>query len=1164
MSEDKKKKPLPEQQKAIDSIKNTVVAAGAGSGKTTVLSQRFLNLVKTFNYSVDEILTLTFTKKATVEMSDRIYKVLKEDAPEQAALFYKSNIKTLDSYCNSVAKLGCRFYGVSPDFAQDEAKVKQQVRAKALPFILEHRDNPAIKHFVKIQDFEQIAEELFVEPILKKSKIAQPIDFKSDLEKQYQKIEEEWKKTVQTIHELLGEADKLEEEFEGDRSKTFFKSYLEVKQSNEIPEPRFVFAKDLKDENYLQKVLNEDFSLENYVIQLNAFKYKKPGNTKGAGSFAELVDELRENLSKINSLFNYIYGIPFVNKLIPLMQEFQQIVMDTKRSLNCLTFSDISNMALCTLRDYPEIRLLEKKKYKAIMIDEFQDNNKDQRDMLFLLAEKIERKEKGVPDIDEILPDKLFFVGDEKQSIYKFRGADVEVFNNLTKDFKDGKLDMRTNHRSHPELIAAFNTIFGGEKYPLTSEKTTENLPAVFYKEKDEEKKEIPPYEAVYHNVSIPEYKDIPIKDRRIHLAFFDKSQEQKDNSLYKENAEAEWVALKIKEKIDSGINPSDIAILVNTYSHQAVFERTFLSHGIPYNTESIRGFFSDGPVCDMTSYLRLCAYPKERMAYAQVLRSPFVNLSLQESQAILSQNLPPFDKESEKLLEGESLLRFRDAAVFFEEVKNFSKENSLANTLSLLWYEGGYRFETMWNKSVENYGKLYDLLFELSRQADESNLNLASFVDSLDGYREENSSLEISIPLEKAEGVQIMSIHKSKGLEFEIVFVCNTQNSKAYFKNTLPIYLSRDYGITVNSPLCERIKDSPKNFFFDSAKEENYAMQSAEMRRLTYVALTRAIDELYITNGNYSKKDEGKNEKYLPGNDGKILSIYDCLSPIVDFYKMEENNSFSPFTEAEEISQYLRKEIFIDEGRKNNAKEKLEFVKTLKVENPYEGATLLKKEKVEKTHIAPSSLYKDKEEIFAEKITDIKNLPYPQINEVVENKGHKNFGYSDFGIIAHTYMESAINKTEDKTPYSNKDISHLDGSKEDLKIIEEVCSKMREEFKNSPLGKKAINSTWHRAEEPFRSRIGKKIVNGTIDLVFKDDEGGYVVVDYKTNQNIQPELYHIQLACYAQAVSQMYGVESDKVRCFLYYLRFAKEVEITEECKKIGLSSILDSPDLI
>ena len=141
------------QKCAINILKNAVVSAGAGSGKTTVLSERFLQLVQQKNYKVEEILTLTFTKKATVEMSARIFKILKQKAPEQAANFYKANIKTLDSYCNSVAKMGAHFYGITPDFTQDDS-ITTQIQQLALPFILKNRDNEAIKILVNSNDFE--------------------------------------------------------------------------------------------------------------------------------------------------------------------------------------------------------------------------------------------------------------------------------------------------------------------------------------------------------------------------------------------------------------------------------------------------------------------------------------------------------------------------------------------------------------------------------------------------------------------------------------------------------------------------------------------------------------------------------------------------------------------------------------------------------------------------------------------------------------------------------------------------------------------------------------------------------------------------------------------------------------------------------------------------
>ncbi len=1172
---DKKPQLLKEQQDAVDAIRNTVVAAGAGSGKTTVLSFRYLNLIQKYKYNVDEILTLTFTKKATVEMSSRIYSVLKEKAPEQAANFYKANIKTLDSYCNSVAKLGSRFYGISPDFTQDEETVRTQISSKALPFLLEHRDNIAIKQFVRVQEYEKVAEELFVNPILSHSKIAQPIDFRADFNKQSEKIAAEWDRVCAHCSEVLGAIVDFENDFEGNREAKFFKTYLDIVKDNSVPETVKISMQDVLDGNYQRAV--------EYVKKVIPYsKLAKAGNAKGAGNFSEVVQDIRDTVDFLIPLCNFIYGVPFLRELLPLLEEFQDMAMDIKRSSNCLTFADISNMALCILRDHPEIRYLEKQKYKAIMIDEFQDNNQDQRDMLFLLAENKERMDKGVPSVDELEKEKLFFVGDEKQSIYRFRGADVEVFNNLAKDFKSGTIKMHTNHRSHPELIAAFNTIFGGERYASEEAQNVEfdaYPPSVFYTERQQNgtETEIPAYEAVYHNV-LPDANKLassPVKGKRVNLAFYYKDTEAAANCLSGTEAEAEWVARKIAEKHKIGYEYSDMAVLLKTYSNQGVFERAFLRHGIPYNTEVIKGFFSDGPVSDMVAYLRLCAYDNDRMSYIQVLCSPFVNLTVTEAEAVVSLGQEPFSDGADKVLEKSSLDRFKEAGRFYETVKAFSKENSLAKTVSMLWYEGGYRFETMWNHTVEMYGKLYDLLFELSRQADSKNMNLASFVDYVTAYSDEKSKLEVSIPLEKAEGVHIMTIHKSKGLEFKVVFVSDCQKGSKNQTNEAPIYYSDRYGFTVNTPPCKELGSVKANYFFNLAKKEISLKLSAEMRRLSYVALTRAEDEIYITGNKYA---QGKNdEKYLPGGEKNCDSIYDTLAPIISFYNQTDEagnliyQAASPFTEIEQIEPYPRGAAFSDSGyRANTQSARKSLVRELAELGSYEKTEPIKKDEAPEIYISPSKLHGHDDETagFKENEKNQDTYPYPKINKLM--KKHKKFTAENFGTIAHAYMESAINGTDalleakGKFPYSNKDVIGLENDEKDLKDIDSVCREMRDKFKQDELGKKAMSSEWHKAEYEFRSRIGKKIVKGIIDLVFKDGNGSAIVVDYKTNKEIKPELYYTQLACYRQAVSQMLGINESLVRCFLYYLRFGKAIDITDECKKIDLEQSIKDLDNI
>lgn len=1162
------KKMLPEQQAAIDSIKNTVVAAGAGSGKTTVLSLRFLNLIQKHHFNVDEILTLTFTKKATVEMSSRIYNVLKNSEPEQAANFYKANIKTLDSYCNSVAKLGCRFYGISPDFVQDEDIVEAQVKAKALPFLLEHRNNPSLKRFLKVQDYEKVADELFIQPILKHSKIAEPIDFRGDFERQCKVVQEEWKRTSEGIQDALSGICRYDSEFTGNKTT---KTYAEFLRMASIAQEIFC------DELTLEQIKTGDFDyIKNYVESISKLNFSKP---RAKDEASNLVCEYIENFKKLQpviiELGNFVYGVPCLEELFPLLEEFQQMVMDIKRSLNCLTFADVSNMALCILRDHPEIRALEKEKYKAIMIDEFQDNNKDQRDMLFLLAEKKERMEKGVPSVEELEPEKLFFVGDEKQSIYRFRGADVEVFNNLSKDFADGNLQMFTNHRSHPTLIAAFNAIFGGEFYKNEGKKllTAQLPPSVFHNENSQKAGiGIPHFEAVYHKVLADEKKLEVVKQKgdagqKIHLAFYDKETEAPKGVLVGTNAETEWVAQKILEKHADGYDFSDMAILFKTYASQANFERTLLKHGIPYHSESLKGIFSDGPVNDIAAYFKLCVYPDDEMAYAKVLSSPFVNLSVAETQAVISLHLQPFEYAGEQgsvenVLEGESLERFKKAQKFYKKFKEELKENSLCKSVSQLWYEGGYRYETMWNLSVKMYEKMYDLLFEFARQADDNNQNPASFVDSLYEFKDENKKVEVNVPVEKSEGVNIMTIHKSKGLEFKIVFVCDIQRGSIKEVSTIPAFYNDKYGITINTPkYIDKLKSkSLYNYFFDRTKEENSLKESAEMRRLTYVALTRAEDEIFITSGNY--KAEKDPMEFIPGGSKKCDSILKTLQPLIAFYNQTNeageplNNEISPFTQIEQIPFYSRAEVSSKNSRANTIESKREFIKELESSNPYKDAEVLKKDEVKKPYISPSKLYEEQEDFSEKNIQESAEDEYKELEEIFKEK--TDFKNNDFGTIAHSYMEAAVKGIKNQIPYKNKDIVGLENSKTLVKKVEQICEKMRDNFFESEFGKKVQNSTWKKAEYEFKSRICGRLISGTIDLVFKTDDGNYAIVDYKTNRKIDPQIYFNQLACYKQAVSQMLGVDAAKIKCYLWYLRYGKLEDITADCEKVDIEKII------
>lgn len=1150
------KEPDKFQKAAINIDINSVVSAGAGSGKTSVLSERFCHLVMEKGYSVEEILTLTFTKEATVEMSSRIYKALREHNSPEAANFYKANIKTIDSYCSSVAKMGAHLYGISPDFAQSDT-LTQTIQQMALPFLLEHRDNKALKTFVNTKDYESKAYEIFVYPILENSTVSEPVDFYQSLHYQMATIIEAWDKFSAEGEKAIETLSSSLHGFDGNRGTVFIKALEDCFENLELPALHHITEEEI--------LKSETTALDAFITYFEAFASIRKSSAKGTEELKECLDKIKNIVPILDSIRNFVSGMNLTLELIPLMEEFQEKVNTFKRTSGQLTFKDIASLALCILRDYPELRQLEKTKYKAIMIDEFQDNNSQQRDLLFMLSEKLDRMEKGIPEVENLCPDKLFFVGDEKQSIYRFRGADVSVFRGLSRDFQEGNLSMATNYRSNPALIACFNTIFGGYQYPPAKNSTMVQT-SVFYNEKMEntlsqQGQAVPDYEAVYHEVKVPEATQKNLEEMtasqlkevylpHLHFAFYDKNQEAEAQYLTEEEAEAKWVAEKISCLIAEGkCKPEEIAILFRDYKFQPLYERALLSQGIPYNTAAVAGFFADGPVNDIFAFLRLCVYPNDTIPYGQLLRSPMVNLSIPETEVILNQKAPLFQADISSLSpEGQN--RYNHIKEVFEEISNIAKEGSITKTVTALWYNLGYRYETMWNQTVELYGKMYDLVFELCRQAEQENLTLSELVDNMRTYHDQSQRLEgLNIPLEQVPGVHIMTIHKSKGLEFKVVFICGAQKLGKNDTNTQATYSSRKYGITINTP-------GKSNYFFNIVKEENDAMKAAELRRVTYVALTRAKEQLYITNAKY-QMDPNAQEKYSPGAESNPRTIWNILEPFVNQYISEDSENLTQIPFDVEMIEPQKRDTQKDTSiRANTQEEKVKLLNILKEENFFEKANIFQKEQIPSIYVQPSQLHEPDEETGAHKTTTNAKYPYAEINQIVEESKGK-FGYTDFGTIAHSFLESYIRQEE--PVLSAKAVIGLEDNTKAIQKVKEICTKMMNTFAKSQTGKEALESKWHKPEYEFKSYVAGRIVKGIVDLVYEDSAGNYTIIDYKTNQEIKEEIYIKQLACYRMAIAQMLNIENpSKIRCILYYLRYGKEIDITKQCSEVDLEKTI------
>ncbi|MBP5793105.1 MAG: UvrD-helicase domain-containing protein, partial [Spirochaetaceae bacterium] len=550
---------------------------------------------------------------------------------------------------------------------------------------------------------------------------------------------------------------------------------------------------------------------------------------------------------------------------------------------------DINALALKILKEQKEIRNQEKKTFKKIMIDEFQDNNGKNRDMLYLLAEKDDaftepsENEKDFLNrlVSNLADSKLYFVGDEKQSIYKFRGADVSVFNSLTEDLAktvppgtETKLYMTNNYRSTEPVLAMFNRLFGdmGEGEPLGFK---------IFKDDGQPKQ----FEAYYKKAAT--FKDsevnLPLSKENVpmHVSIFDTSSlknalpedKTEDDFLDGNDTVAYYTAKKIRELFDrekaarkndeEAPKYADYAVLCRSRSNYAKLVRWLNYFNVPYNFDQQKSIFEDGPINDILHFLRLCSAPQDKTSFAAYLCSPFAGLKIQTVEMILSllpETVETKNEQTGKItvhqytafsentqleekikLEVESVSKdeyqkYLEAKAFYLKLKNQVLTEPLTDTITKLWYETGARYETLIDKKTNLSAEQYDLLFELVRALQDEGRSTSWIIDQLaqsrqnakfkfGGGEDELGIKDISYPIEKDDAVQIMTIHKSKGLEFENVFVLGCTSDGAN-ESESSVFYDEEFGVSIKI-------GSNRNYFYIKQKKDSETKNKAEFKRL-------------------------------------------------------------------------------------------------------------------------------------------------------------------------------------------------------------------------------------------------------------------------------------------------------------------------------------------
>jgi ATP-dependent exoDNAse (exonuclease V) beta subunit len=1083
-------KPDDDQIKAIRSLSNTVVTAGAGSGKTTVLVDRFLHLLKTRDVSIDQILALTFTNKAAAEMYERIYRELlgANDAKLKGELlnFHKAQISTIDSFSAQVARAAAARFGLPPEFTIDEEAVRKTAEETALEFYLAHATSASVEHVVGKFGLGAFCSDVLCRIALDFLTLAEEADFPGLLHRQYALMEEALPRRLEAFAAACSTL--LAPDFQG--FKTVAENRGRLERAGDLPgltaAGRWAEAREL----------------------LASLKLSKPG-----GKASEIAQRLKDAIEAVRAEKDVLLKLlaAFEERelradLHDRLGEFQAMFNSKKRSAGLASFADVARMAVVALRDEPALRDYYKRQFRFIMIDEFQDNNHLQKELLFLLAEKRSLALDRVPLPGELEPEKLFFVGDDKQSIYGFRGAEVDVFKALKRELEaqgGSVVSLSRNYRSRPGLIAFFNRVFA----------------KVMADPRDDFEAEFEPLVP-----ALPEGRHKP----RVTLFYKAAAPGGEDESEEREfsDAESEAFALAsyIRDAVESGSLPletpegvrpagyADFALLLRSTGNQIIFERMFRHVGVPYETQNVRSLFMEPPVNDIYALLQCALHPEDRVAYATLLRSPFVGLSDAGLLAVLASGAEPFAPTAGLSSADERALALGREG--YERVRARLDRLPSSRLVFDAWHELGYRYFILRNPSSAMYLEYFDYLYALALRADNAGRTLEEFLAWIRSNLGQYEKLEdVELPQTRRDGVKIMTIHKAKGLQFPVVIAANLGNRGRNRERNAPVHFSRRFG-----PLVGLGRPS---YLADLTEDEEERRELAELKRLFYVSLTRAEHHLVLsgvhTRGNL------RAEKAL------LTMLFSALGlppggPL-DLAADGFDWRAVPIPE-------LTRSAFAKKTKRGTKRD----LEALARQYPAALRPERRWRRAEYSVTELNDLYKKSfpEREYAARARELPVLPADRHLATDEARAR-------WGTLAHRVMHDKLLGRYERAlvPLSLR-AGFAEGA------FAALCAEaegLADAFLAGEWGKRFAGAEEKETEFPFlfrfRSEDVEYYIRGDIDLYFRE-AGGAVLLDFKTDRSLNPLEYEVQLGIYRAALRSLLG---KPVSASLYALRSGETI---------------------
>ena len=504
-----------------------------------------------------------------------------------------------------------------------------------------------------------------------------------------------------------------------------------------------------------------------------------------------------------------------------------------KRERHALDFLDLELGAIRLLRDHPDVAAEVRAGFRHLMVDEAQDINPAQAELVALIA--------GDDGNDGAEPrPHLFLVGDAKQSIYHFRGADVQRFGEL-RALATGRggpsLPLSQSFRAHDALVDRLNELFGS-----VFANPSEPFDAVMESMKG--RPSPPPGEAP-HLVLMPVGRTTPNGDR----AGGDERRRVEADAVASEIAALLRDQRPIYDREVAAtrpVTPGDVAVLLRRFSNVHTFEEALEAHDVPYTTPSGTGFFTRQEVLDCGHLLRWLAEPHDDIALVGVLRSPFFVLADDTLLALRSTGRPLLRTLADPpaAISGDERARCEHAGGVLGELRSAAGSASAETLLELALDRTAV--EAAWvpigggEQARANIRKLVRIARTLAGHS------LTEVVEYLEQRRDDLDAREGPAVLDRTDAVQLMTVHASKGLEFPIVFV---PEAHLIARGSYPaVRWRRGDGVSATMARDEDDETRPKPGFYAHLQRQDDREEAAEHRRLFYVAATRAADYLYVS----------------------------------------------------------------------------------------------------------------------------------------------------------------------------------------------------------------------------------------------------------------------------------------------------------------------------